>query len=97
MNDELTYEEVLEHRKKLMKELGTNSVYNDERYKNAMLTMLFTVGKDSYCYECVDVDKNASFEEKYNAKGKVYANACAVVLEAIEKAKRYDEMTKEVE
>ena len=31
MNDELTYEEVLEHRKKLMKELGTNSVYNDER------------------------------------------------------------------
>lgn len=97
MPKELTYEEVLEHRKKLMKELGTNSVYNDERYKNAMLTMLFTVGKDSYCYECVDVDKNASFEEKYNAKGKVYANACAVVLEAIEKAKRYDELTKEKE
>ena len=62
-----------------------------------MLTMLFTVGKETYCYDCVDVDENASFEEKYNAKGKVYANACAVVLEAIEKAKRYDELTKEKE
>lgn len=95
MTKELTYEEALEHRKKLMKELGTNSVYNDERYKNAMLTMLFTVGKETYCYDCVDVDENASFEEKYNAKGKVYANACAVVLEAIEKAKRYDLLAKE--
>lgn len=95
MTKELTYEKALEHRKKLMKELGTNSVYNDERYENAMLTMLFTVGKDSYCYECVDIDKNATLEEKYNAKCKVYANACAIVIEAIEKAKKYDLLAKE--
>lgn len=85
-------EEMLEHRKKLMKELGTNSVYNDERYQNAMLTMLFTVGKESYCYECVDVDKNATLEEKYNAKCKVYAKACAIVIEAIKKAKLWDNL-----